>query len=168
MSCNHCLQMLCPTLQELIWRALAPQCVCQFSQAGCSTWASHSPTSCCYSVCRGGSILHPISWAGGVWPREPTDSNRTRKPPLEWWLQGHMAESSIPATSPLTLNTYLLRNLACTLYQLLLGVGIAGAALQGSSLGDQGSTAMTQLLHPALDVGADLQRNVCVTESAGN
>lgn len=83
-----------------------------------------------------------------------------------------MAESSIPPTSPccqtFLLTTYLLRNLACTLYQLLLGVGIAGAALQGSSLGDQGSTAMTQLLHPALDVGADLQRNVCVTESAGN
>lgn len=78
----------------------------------------------------------------------------------------------VPPTSPCCQTplstTYLLRNLACTLYQLLLGVGIAGAALQGSSLGDQGSTAMTQLLHPALDVGANLQRNVCVTESGGN
>lgn len=83
-----------------------------------------------------------------------------------------MSESSLPPTSPCCqtspLITYLLRNFAGTLYQLLLGVGITGAALQGSSLGDQGSTAMTQLLHPALDVGADLQRNVCVTESARN
>lgn len=82
------------------------------------------------------------------------------------WLNP-VPPTSLCCQTPL-LTTYLLRNLACTLYQLLLGVGIAGAALQGSSLGDQGSTAMTQLLHPALDVGANLQRNVCVTESGGN
>lgn len=149
------------------------QCVGQFSQAGCSTWTSHSPTtstSCCYSVCRGGSILHPIRWTGGAWPREPTEPNKTRRyqcgSSKGTWL------NPVPPTSPCCQTplstTYLLRNLACTLYQLLLGVGIAGAALQGSSLGDQGSTAMTQLLHPALDVGANLQRNVCVTESGGN
>ena len=69
-----------------------------------------------------------------------------------------------PHRHPSLWTTYLLRNLACTLYQLLLGVGIAGAALQGSSLGDQGSAAMTQLLHPALDVGADLERNERVSQ----
>lgn len=53
---------------------------------------------------------------------------------------------------------HLLRDFAGALDQLLLGVGIAGAALQGSSLGHQCGASMAQLLHPVLDVEADLGR----------
>lgn len=53
-------------------------------------------------------------------------------------------------------HSYLLRDSPGTLYELLLGIGVAGAALQGACLGDQSSTAMPQLLHPVLDVGTYL------------
>lgn len=86
------------------------------------------------------------------------------------WLNPELFShpSSPPGTRPGTLAAaHLLGDLARALDQLLLGVGIAGAALQGSSLGHQGSTAVTQLLHPALDVGADLQENTGVRQPEG-
>lgn len=43
-----------------------------------------------------------------------------------------------------------------TLYELFLGVGVTGAALKGTCLGDQSRTAMPQLLYPVLDVGTYL------------
>lgn len=52
---------------------------------------------------------------------------------------------------------HLLRDSPGTLYELLLGVGVAGAALQGACLGDQGGTAVPQLLHAVLDVGTYLR-----------
>ena len=52
--------------------------------------------------------------------------------------------------------SHLLRDSPGTLYELLLGVGITGAALQGACLGDQSCAAVPQLLNPVLDVGAYL------------
>lgn len=51
---------------------------------------------------------------------------------------------------------HLLRNSPGTFYELLLGVGITGAALQGACLGDQSGTAMAQLLYPVFDMGTYL------------
>lgn len=62
----------------------------------------------------------------------------------------HEGDSSTPGWS------HLLRNLAGAFNQLLLGVGIAGAALEGSSVGHKSGTAMAQLLHSVLNVGANL------------
>ena len=42
------------------------------------------------------------------------------------------------------------------LYELLLGVGVTGATLQGTGLGDQSRAAVPQLLYPMLDVGTYL------------
>lgn len=53
-----------------------------------------------------------------------------------------------------------------TLDELLLGVGITGAALKGTCLGDQSSTAMAQLLHPVLDVGPYLKRQIEFTRGS--
>ena len=44
----------------------------------------------------------------------------------------------------------------CTLYELLLGVDITGATLQGTCLGDQSRAAMAQLLYSVFDVSAYL------------
>lgn len=52
--------------------------------------------------------------------------------------------------------SHLLRDSPGTLYELLLSVGVAGAALQGACLGNQSGTAMPQLLHTVLDVGTYL------------
>lgn len=51
---------------------------------------------------------------------------------------------------------HLLGDSPGTLYELLLGVGVTGAALQGACLGDQSSTSVPQLLYPVLDVGTYL------------
>lgn len=51
---------------------------------------------------------------------------------------------------------HLLRDSPGALYELLLGVGVTGAALQGACLGGQSSTAVSQFLNPVLDVGTYL------------
>lgn len=53
-------------------------------------------------------------------------------------------------------NSHLLRDSPGTLYELLLGIGVTGATLQGACLGHQGSTSMAQLLYSVLDVGTYL------------
>lgn len=55
---------------------------------------------------------------------------------------------------------HLLGDSPSTLYELLLRVGIAGAALQCACLGDQSGTAVAQFLNSVLDVGTNLQMDV--------
>lgn len=62
----------------------------------------------------------------------------------------------VPQSAGINKHSHLLRYSPGTLEELLLGVGIAGAALQSTCFGDQSSTAMAQLLYPVLDVGAYL------------
>lgn len=52
---------------------------------------------------------------------------------------------------------YLLHDCAGTLDELPLGEAVSGAELQSSSFLDQVDTAMSQLLHPCLDLEANLK-----------
>lgn len=52
---------------------------------------------------------------------------------------------------------YLLSDCAGTLDELPFGEAVSGAELQGSSLLDQVDAAMAQLLHPRLNLEADLK-----------
>lgn len=71
-----------------------------------------------------------------------------------WGKAAGLGEASAPVRRDK--HSHLLRYSPGTLKELLLGVGIAGAALQGTCFGDQSSTAMAQLLYPVLDVGTYL------------
>ena len=55
---------------------------------------------------------------------------------------------------------YLLRDFAGTFNKFLFGIGIAGTALEGTSLENQGGTIVTQFLHTILNMVANLEMDL--------
>lgn len=165
---------------------LPPRCGTVFLSRPLPALQQVAPGHCSYPLqrklllwCQEGNPSHapPAELCQGKHGTESRQSPAGQQENPRWRLKGHMAQSGIPPSaclhSPVTCSgtlgaAHLLGDLARTLYKLLLGIGIAGATLQGSSLGHQGGAAVTQLLDPALDVGAYLEANGCMREPEGN
>lgn len=111
------------------------------------------------------------TWGGGGVGESHGDCGRCRVKEKGHWCLGEGTEERAGnagrgwdrlqgwGASPLVHreeHSHLLGDSPGTLYELLLGVGVTGAALQGACFGDQSRTAVPQLLYPVLDVGTYL------------